>query len=222
MKAPALPQRDPVPTGTHQAICYCVADLGTHEIAYPGQEAQDVRQLLIQWELPQCRIDIERENETVNLPRVIGMTYTFSSYKKSNLAQHVTSWTGGCGDDFDYESLVGKECLLSVVHQESKTSGKVYAKIAGVMQMPAGMSNIALENSTIYFSIDEHGKELPKSLLGKQYKWIREQIEDSLEFKGMANAAEAIKNPQPRSDEDGPLLDSGEDYDAENPDDIPY
>ena len=221
MKAPRQ-QRDLIPAGTHIAICYCVVDLGTHEITYPGQQPEDVRQILIIWELPNCRMDSESDGQTTNKPRVKNKKYRFSSYKKANLAIHVTSWTGGCGDDFDYESLIGKPCQLSIVHEKAKSSDTIYDNIGAVIQLPEGMPQPALENPTIYYSMEEHGRDFPESMSGENYKWIREIIEKSAEFEGMERAAEAIKNPAPRSDDEGPLEDTGEDYDAENPDNLPF
>jgi hypothetical protein len=37
-------------------------------------------------------------------------------------------------DNFDFESLLGQECLLNVVHDEK--NGSVYANIAGVRRSP--------------------------------------------------------------------------------------
>lgn len=224
MKAPEQKKRDPVPAGPHKAICYCVCDLGTQDVTYPGKPPQATHQILLQWELPDCRMDFEEDGEKVSKPRVIGMTYTFSSYIKANLAQHVISWTGGCDDDFDYESLVGKPCLLNVVHQKAKSSNNTYAKIAAVMPLPSGMTTDGLENPTIFYDIQAMGSKLPMSLQGDNYKWLRERIEESNEFAMMKHAS-GVLNGQQQQEYDGaaPVDEDTTDYGDGDPDDnIPF
>jgi hypothetical protein len=171
-----------------------VCDLGTQEVVYPGKEPKDVRQILIQWELPNCRINIQREEGDVNLPRVTGQKYTFSTFHGAKLAQHVTPWVGACPDDFDFETLLGLACYLSIVHEKGKTSDNVYANIASVMKVPAGTNVPVQENPTIFYDMATMGKNLPESLQGDNYKWIRDIIEQSAEFQGKDSTEECVEN----------------------------
>lgn len=196
MKAPNQKSTKPVPAGTHKARCYVVCDLGTHKITYkPGQKPKDVRQLLLTWELPECRMDFEDEKtkKMVSKPRYIGVTYTFSTYYKSNLATNIRSWMGKCDDNFDFESLLMEPCLINVIHEQGKTNNNVYAKVSSVSALMTGMTVPDLENDVIYYSITDHGKELPQSITdNERLGWLRDKIAESQEWKAMEHAAGAM------------------------------
>ena len=122
MKAPTsnAPQREIPPVGTHLAICFCVCDVGTHQKSYPGKPPKDTRLIRLGWELPECRAKFETDDGPVDKPLVVGNEYTFSTYEKANLAMLITPWMGGCGDDFEFETLVGAGCYLNIVHNIAK------------------------------------------------------------------------------------------------------
>jgi hypothetical protein len=83
--------------------------------------------------------------------------------------------------------LIGKNALLSVVHNKA-SNGNTYANIAGVMKLPVGMPESKPENETIYYSIDEHGLDLPKSITGNErLKWLQDKIGLSREIKKLNN-----------------------------------
>lgn len=231
MQAPKQKPKELIPVGTHKARCYMVCDLGTHEITYPGSAPKPVRQLMITWELPDCRAIFEVDGEKIDKPRVISQTYTFSTFKKSNLSVHVTSWMGKCGDDFDFESLLMEPCLLNIVHDESKSSGTKYDKVASVSQLMDDMTVPDIFNDVIYYSITEHGKELPQALTGNpRMKWLSDKIAESNEWKHMNHAAKAMGINQEQMDaheEAAPVGEDTTDYSDGNdqpfdPDDIPF
>ena len=216
MKAPPRPPKDPIEAGTHRAICYCVCDLGTQDVTYPGKPPSIARQLKIQWELPDIRTTFEEDGNKVSKPKLIGNTYTFSLYEGANLFKHLTSWAGSVNEDFEFESLLGQNCMLSVVHKKSKVSGNIYARVAGVMQMPAGMPTSEPENPTVYYSIEEHGRNLPEPLAKENMKWLAELIMKAKEFQN------GIPEPDPSIVENPDYC--GEDGTGEPPpeDDIPF
>lgn len=193
MKAPANKPKELIPAKLHKARCYCVCDLGTHVVEYPGSPPKDVRKIMLSWELPECRMQFETEGgEKVDKPRVISQEYTFSCFEKANLAIHVTSWMGACPDDFDFESLLMEPCLLTVVHKTSK-KGNEFAKIASVTGLMDDMTVPELENDVIYYYLIDHGKELPQSITGNpRLKWLAEKIADSNEWKRMERAGNAL------------------------------
>jgi hypothetical protein len=198
MQAPKGKQRELIPADTHLAICYCVCDLGTHEVTYPGSPPKDVRQIMLQWELPKCRMDFQEEDGTkVSKPRVTGSKYTFSCYSGAKLAQIVTPWMGGCPDNFDFESLIGQPCYLSIVHEKAKTSDNIYANIASVMKVPAGVDVPAQENPTIFYDMTEHKRNIPASLQGDNYKWLRDMILSCKEFAMIDHAASQMAGQPP-------------------------
>ncbi len=192
MQAPKQKQRELVPADTHLAICYCVCDLGTRDVVYPGKPPKSVRQILIQWELPNCRMTFEDGDLTVEKPKVIGKTYTFSTFEGANLAQHITSWMGGCPNNFEFESLLGQSCFLSIIHKLSKSSGNNYANIASVMKVPEGVTVPELENPTIFYDMTAMGRTIPESLQGDNYSWLKEKIEASDEFRMIEHASQSM------------------------------
>ncbi len=201
MLAPRQKPKEPAPKGTHEAICYIVADLGTHMTTYPGSPPTPVRKLHIQWELPKCRKDLKDANGNVsNLPLVVSSEYTFSVYEGAKLYSHITSWMGACGGGFDFETLLKTNCSVTVVHKVNKKDAedttiaqkdkRVYANIAAVVGPRVNEPLMGEpENPTIYYSILEHAKNFPPSLMTDSYKWLREKILASDEFKFMDDAA---------------------------------
>jgi hypothetical protein len=181
MQAPRPKPRELVPAATHLAICYCVCDVGTHEITYPGKPPKNVHQLRLQWELPNCQREFDDNGEKVRKPMVISKEYTFSTYEGATLAQHVTPWMGACPDNFNFEDLIGQACYLSVVHKKS-AKGSQYAAIAGVTMLPDGTQVPEQFNETIFYDMASMGRDLPESIQGDNYKWLREKIESSMEF----------------------------------------
>lgn len=175
----------PVSAGSHHAICYGVVDLGTQD----GGQFEPSHKVLLMWELPNERIDLERDGETRNLPRAISQKYTLSLHKKANLRAALESWRARPFTDeeaaqFDISKLVGANCLLTVVHAagSGKNAGRVYANVRGVSPLPAGMNKRTLENPPLVFNLgDFKGDSItfPKNMP----EWIQETIMRSEEFR---------------------------------------
>lgn len=73
-------------------------------------------------------------------------------------------------DNFTFESLLGQECLLNVVHDEK--NGSVYANIAGASPLPKGMDAPALANETRMIDMNTASFEEIEALPG----FIREKM----------------------------------------------
>ena len=135
------------PSGTHQAVCYAVWDLGYQKTSYNGEDKIQ-HKAVISWEVNKT---IESEGEYHGKRFVISNRYTISLYSKAKLREHLESWFGRSFVDeektgFDLEKLVGKNCLLNIVHNES--NGKTYANISGVMAVTDGTEPMIPENNT--------------------------------------------------------------------------
>lgn len=70
-------------------------------------------------------------------------------HSKSKLRRFVEGMLGTVlfdkeAGNFDFESLLGQECMLNVVHEEK--NGNVCANIAGASPLPRGMDAPALVN----------------------------------------------------------------------------
>jgi hypothetical protein len=136
-----------IPAGTHQAVCYAVWDLGYQKTVWNGQEKVQ-RKVVISWEIDK---KITNEGEYKGKRFVISNRYTLSLSEKANLRKHLESWSGKSFKEYeqtgyDLEQLIGKNCLLNIVHEEK--NGKTYANISGVMAVPAGTNPLVAENGT--------------------------------------------------------------------------
>ncbi len=70
----------PMDEGVYVAVCYGYVDLGTQ---YSEHYKKSSRKVQILWEIPDERIDIQRDDKTVNLPRGISKRYTLGLGKKA-------------------------------------------------------------------------------------------------------------------------------------------
>jgi hypothetical protein len=206
MKAPASkPKSDPFPAGTHNAVCYGVVDLGTQEVTFQGAKKMQ-RKLRIQWEVPALRVKYTKDDVEHEGPKVIGKTYTFSTFQKAALSQHLATWGITDIETFDFKTLIGRSCMLNVV-QAVIEGGDTISYIGAVMQMPAGMPEMKVENPSLYYSIDEHGVNIPENIYG----WLIESIKKSPEWAKLGQApAEQMPTAEPEVDL------------SNAPDDIPF
>ena len=213
MKAPPQEkkQRDLPPAGTKLAICYHVVDIGTHQKIYPGKPPKNVRLIRLGWELPECRHEFEtKEGEKVDKPFAIWCEYTFSTYVKANLSMLIVPWMGKCDDNFDFASLVGSGCYLSIVH-EVGGDNNTYANVKGAMQLPPSVIVPPMFNEPQFYDLTEMGRDFPAWLLEEKMSWLKEKIESCQEFAQMNHAAGIIRASG---------LD--ENFDEALPDDIPF
>jgi hypothetical protein len=140
----------PPPVGTHLALCYRIIDLGTQKTTYNG-ETKTAHKLMISWELPQERMDDGR-------PFAISKRYTWSMHEKSTLRKDLEAWRGLAFSErdfgpsgFDIRNILGKACLLGVVHKETP-EGKVFANVVSVGKPMKGVAiPTQTENPTAYF-----------------------------------------------------------------------
>lgn len=168
----------PVPEGVHMAVCFSIYDLGTHFNEKFGKSAHSV---LFVWELPDERINIERDGETQNLPRAISKKYTFSLNEKANLRKDLQTWRGRAFNaeelkGFDLQKVLGKSCQLQVIHNVN--GEKTYANIAAIMPLPKGTKALSPENPIRFYSIYDHEDRIPDGTP----EWISDIIKDSEEW----------------------------------------
>lgn len=179
---------NPVPEGMHNAICYLVTDLGTQ---FNETFSTYQHKVLIGWELTDLRMDLEKDGETRNLPRVVSSQYSLSLHEKSKLRKDLVAWRGKEFTPqeemgFDISKLLGVNCQLQVVHKTKKAGGK-FAAVNMVLPPKDGRpAKMETENDHVYYSIEEHGKVIPDDV----YPWVRDIISQSEEFKELAQLGE--------------------------------
>ena len=141
---------DPVPAGTHHAVCYGVVAVGTQ----PSQQYTPRPKVVVAFEIPGERIEIKGKD----LPRGISKRYTLSLNEKASLRKDLQSWRGRPFTSaelagFDVSKLIGANCLLSVLHQDR--AGATYANISSISALPKSMKSVAPENPSLYFNVVE-------------------------------------------------------------------
>lgn len=198
----------PVPAGTYVARCYSMIHIGTVEENIMG-ESKWLNKVRISWELPtETKVFKEENGEQ---PYVISKEFTLSMNEKANLRKFLEGWRGkGFTEDeakaFDITVLLGKPCMLSVIHKTSK-KGNIFAEISSCSALPKGLVcpdqiNEMLElNYTDNWSNREYSK-LPQ--------FIKDKMSQSKEFKAMMNP-EVIDMPN-----------TGDEHPQYNADDLPF
>lgn len=182
---------EPAPEGLHQAVCCDVWEQWTEEKRedWGGGLVEKTR---ICWEIAEV-------NPKTGRPYDVSQKYTLSLHEKSNLRKHLEAWRGKKFTTaelkgFDLEVLVGVNCQLQVLHNESE--GKVYANIQAIVPL---------------------GKTTPKIVVSKEYK--RKKVRDA--EKAKAEAAEK-GHAAPSVDESGYDHREAEYAAAEPGDDVPF
>ena len=175
---------DPIPEDLHIAICYGIWDLGTQ---FSERWEKDVHKVVLTWELPNCRIQVEKEGGKVELPRAISKTYRLSLHKKSELRKDLESWRGKKFSDeelngFDLKKVLGAPCQIQVLH--NKIDDKVYSNISTIIKVPGG-TPIKPENNLMFFSFEEKGN-IPQGTP----QWVIDLIKNAKEYKGMHSEGE--------------------------------
>ena len=171
---------EPVPMGVYSAVCYALVDLGNQENTMYGNVQH---KCWVAWELPTERIEIELEDGSKeNKPRVISKFFTVSLHEKSNLRQILESWRGKVFtklelQGFDLSTILGANCQINVIHKV-KQDNSIRSEIGAIMPLGSGQQRRESENKHIYFSIEEHGMEIPadvpdgiKAMIQKSYEW---------------------------------------------------
>jgi hypothetical protein len=164
----------PVPSGAHIAICTLVADVGMQ----PSQFYEPKRKVIFRFELPNERLDYtDKEGNVKNAPMVIYDTLTASMNKKATLRAMLTGWRGKEftdeeAEEFDTKNVLGKACMISVVHKTS--DGKTYANIASVMPLPKGTTAPKAETDLIYYD------DTTPSIRDQLPEWIMKKVDGQL------------------------------------------
>jgi hypothetical protein len=171
---------DPIPEGVHIAVNYAVVDLGTQESKF-GK----ARKVLLIWELPEQRIQVERDGQQMDMPRAISARFTLSLNEKASLRKCLESWRGRSFTakelkGFDLAVLLGKPLQIQVMHATSK-EGREYAKPASFMALPRGMQAPKPENEAVMFSLDDLDPENP-AIPGSLPDWVKQSIMESREW----------------------------------------
>ena len=173
----------PIEPGMYGATCYAAIDRGTH---HDEKFDKDKRELTLIFEIPEVRIDIEKDGETKSLPRALSKTYTLSLHEKAKLRKDLQSWRGRAFTaeelkGFDLMNVVGKPCLLNLVTSECGN----YTNIDGINPLMKGMEAPKQENASTYFTFDECEDGVEPEWPSGMPQWLIDIAKESDEYRGL-------------------------------------
>jgi len=181
-----------IPKGTFLARCYSLIHLGVQDVEWKG-EKKTAYKIRLGFELPTKKSNFNG----VEKPLVISKEYTLSMGEMANLRKVVealigTTLTESEAVGFDVESILGKACLISVIHTER--NGNTYANIGDVLPLMEGQECPEQFNETVLLSFENWNDELFASMPD----FIKDKISKSPQFQKMMKApakAEEVINP---------------------------
>lgn len=184
------------PAGNHLARLYSIIDIGHQETVWKG-DTKIMHKVVFTWELHGEDNDGNPLTTDDGKPLIVSKRYTVSLGDQSTLRKDLESWSGKKMTEedrkgFDLKTLLGKFCMLSVVHSDD---GK-YANVASINSVPSAIRNAIPEgiNAPIHFWLNQYTKEQYDALP----KYYREKITESSEWRGSkAKAEEEAANPMP-------------------------
>ena len=175
---------EPIPAGNYVARCYQMIQIGTVNENIMG-EIKTMNKVRISWELPtELKVFKEEKGEQ---PCSISKEFTLSLHEKANLRKFLAGWRGKDfteeqAKSFDITVLVGKECMLNIIHRTSK-QGKTFAEISSISTLPKGLKCPPQINPSFILSYDNFDEEKFNSLPD----FIKDKMKTSIEYKSMKN-----------------------------------
>lgn len=176
----------PCPAGNHAARVCEVIFIGTVHSEYKGV-AKDSPQIKIGFEIPS-------ELRDDGLPFVVStMPMTASVNKKASfrkLVQGIIALTPETEKEFDSDQLMGKKCLINVVHNPSKSDPNViYANIVSASPLPKGMEVPKAITEQLSFDVNTS----PLEDIDKLPEFVQKLVVSTPEYQARIAAGEKPK-----------------------------
>jgi len=171
-----------VEPGTYVARCVSMIEIGTVEVDWNGNTKR-VHKVNIGWELPTEIMPPEAGKGEV--PYMISSDFNLSMHEKAKLRQMLEGWRGTklTEDEarkFDVTTVLGKSCMITVVHEPGKADpSKLYAKIAHVSKLMKNQTCPAQINPTKLLCYENFDWALFASLPD----YMKDKIRQSVEYK---------------------------------------
>jgi hypothetical protein len=176
---------EPLPEGAYPARIYRIIHIGTTFNPMFGNMQNKVN---IGFEFPtELKVFDSAKGEQ---PYVLSQDYTLSFGEKSNLKRVIDATDpkalkpgeDGLIENYDVSKLLGKTCLVTVVHKPStKDKNVVYANIGAVTVLPKGMTCPEAINEPQSLDYDNFNFDLFNSLP----EFMKNKIKESDEYKAM-------------------------------------
>lgn len=182
----------PMEAGTYPAVCVGIVDLGYQ---YNQINKDYVEKVLLTWEIPSQRVQIDGEDK----PRWLSRDFTKSLHEKSALHKLLVSWRGRPFTEeelspdkdgfvkFSVLDMLGDGCLLQVIVVD-KEDGTKRNKITSAIGLPAGMDAPKTETPLIAFDIDTWDDEVFDSLPA----WVQDRIKKSTQYQKLHAPATVV------------------------------
>jgi hypothetical protein len=169
---------EPIEAGTYAARCVSMVHVGTIKGTFEGQEKIQ-NKVRLTWELP-TELKIFKE-ENGEQPYFVSKDFTISMHEKASLRKFLEAWRGKGFTEteakaFDITALLGKPCMLSVIHKSK--DGRTYAEISSLSSLPKGMSVPEQITPTFEFSWSEFDQQKFDSLAD----WLKTKMKTSKEY----------------------------------------
>lgn len=168
------PKEPPVPAGTYRGVLVHIIDIG--EQLCKGKKGDFYQnQLVYTFELVGKTKEIDGQQKAIDLSR----TFSFTRGANSAFRKFVQDWTGKKmtddeWDDFDPGTLLTKQAMLSVVHNDTGE----YANIATAMQPFEGDVYPKPTLPLLYFDMDQWDD----AIFAKLPEWAQERIKKSTQY----------------------------------------
>lgn len=171
-----------IPEGSYPAVCYGIIDEGKQ---YNEKYNKWTSKIRIMWEISELTVNVDGKE----IPRIISKSYTASLNEKSNLRRDLISWQGRQFNidellGYNMECLLGKPCLLQIIHNKKPQSSEKFAAVAGVMKLPKEINVPIKINDNILFSFE---KSNVFEELEKLPQWLQEIIKKSKDYIELLN-----------------------------------
>jgi hypothetical protein len=181
----------PAPAGNHIAICRGMVAMGTIPVKNFTTKKDEMKPVVrLTWELVNTSHVFKEENGPE--PFTISQDYTLSMNKKAKLRKHLESWSGANFTEdqakkFNIAKVLDRACLVNVVHKPSQSNGNIYANIAAITPVPAGVTVPEPKSPILKFAWKHPStkENFMAEEFGKLPKFLQEKIESSNEYKAL-------------------------------------
>jgi hypothetical protein len=171
------------PAGVYAARCTRIIDVGTHDTEYKGEKKKSHKIILC---FESSELMGEDEGEFAGKPYLIINRYTASLSDKAVMRRDLESWRGRKFTPaelsaFNLSNVLGKVCMVNMIHSDPAANGKVYSNASSIMPLPAGMQAPAAVGELSFFSLEE----FDQAAFDKLSDYYKELIKTSDEYKAM-------------------------------------
>lgn len=196
----------PLDAGTYPGRLVMVVDLGLQaQREYQGDPKPPAYEILTTYEHSDEFMKDEDDNDIADKPRWSSESfalYPLQSEKAKSTKRYLALDPTGQAKG-DWSKLLGTPVMITIVHNQNKKTGTVYANIAGISAMRSKDADKLpkLINPAVSFDLDNPDVEV----FNKLPDWIKKKITANLEYKGskLANLlGAAYTAPSISEDED--------------------